>query len=54
MLQVDTEGDALLACDTSLSGEAILFAGSGGYLHLWSSIPEPRINLVVEHVRSGI
>jgi len=36
-LQVLTEGDALVDCTISSTGEAIAFGGSGGYVHLWSS-----------------
>ncbi len=35
--QVMTEGDALVDCAISSTGEAIAFGGSGGYAHLWSS-----------------
>ena len=35
-LQVLTEGDELVDCAISSTGEAIAFGGSGGYTHLWS------------------
>lgn len=38
----------------SPSGEALVFGGSGGYLHLWSSTTSPRIvahNRSVQHLK---
>eukprot|EP00775_Hariotina_reticulata_P003367 gene3367-3642_t len=42
--QVDTGGDSLRCCSISASGDAVAFGGSGGYVHLWSSSPHPRIS----------
>lgn len=41
--QVDTAGDVLSCAAMSPSGEALLFGGSGGYTHLWSSSTNPRV-----------
>eukprot|EP00898_Chlorokybus_atmophyticus_P002747 jgi/Chlat1/3473/Chrsp23S03668 len=43
--QVDTEGDSLLDCDISATGESFAFADSGGYVHLWASSETPRVNI---------
>lgn len=45
MCQVNTEGDLLKTVAISLSGEAIAFGGSGGYIHVWSMHDTPRVNL---------
>ena len=53
-LQVDTAGDSLSCCAMSPSGEALVFGGSGGYTHLWSSSSTPRIvahNRTVVHLK---
>eukprot|EP00899_Mesostigma_viride_P021198 jgi/Mesvir1/2907/Mv13978-RA.1 len=44
--QVDCEGDAMLCCDVSSSGESIGFADEGGFFHLWAATNEPRANLI--------
>ena len=42
---MNTEGDSLKSAAISLSGEAVAFGGSGGYVHLWSMQDAPRANL---------
>ena len=41
---MDAEGDALLSCAISTSGECMAFGGSGGYAHLWAGSAEPAVN----------
>ena len=43
-VQAETEGDALLSCSVSPSGECLAFGGSGGYVHLWASHGQPSVN----------
>lgn len=39
--QVETEGDALVCCALSPTGECIAFGGSGGYVHIWAPSQAP-------------
>ena len=49
---METEGDALLCAAISSSGECLAFGGSGGYVHLWATSPDPSINQM-RQVRSA-
>lgn len=54
LFQVETAGDSLSCAAMSPSGEALVFGGSGGYTHLWSSSSSPRIvghNRTVVHLK---
>ncbi|KAK3256488.1 hypothetical protein CYMTET_34386, partial [Cymbomonas tetramitiformis] len=42
---VDCEGDMMLCCGISSSGEGMVFGDGGGYLHLWASNEEPRVQI---------
>eukprot|EP00887_Chlorella_sp_A99_P005338 scaffold1.g5338.t1 len=43
MYQVEAEGDALVSCAISPTGECIAFGGSGGYVHLWAASEAPAV-----------
>ena len=44
MTQVDTAGDNLTSAALASTGDAIVFGGGGGYVHLWALSGHPRIN----------
>lgn len=41
--QVEIEGDVLVSCALSPTGECIAFGGSGGYVHLWAASEDPTV-----------
>eukprot|EP00232_Nephroselmis_pyriformis_P020844 CAMPEP_0182864542 /NCGR_PEP_ID=MMETSP0034_2-20130328/7223_1 /TAXON_ID=156128 /ORGANISM="Nephroselmis pyriformis, Strain CCMP717" /LENGTH=596 /DNA_ID=CAMNT_0024996801 /DNA_START=83 /DNA_END=1869 /DNA_ORIENTATION=- len=43
--RVDCEGDVLACCDQGAAGEALAFGDTGGYVHLWSAVEAPKVNL---------
>lgn len=44
VLQVDMEGEGLMATQVSPSGEILIFGGHGGTVRLWSATSNPRIS----------
>lgn len=48
MTQVDTAGDNLTSAALASTGDAIVFGGSGGYVHLWALSGNPRMNAYSE------
>eukprot|EP00208_Stichococcus_sp_RCC1054_P007145 CAMPEP_0206139688 /NCGR_PEP_ID=MMETSP1473-20131121/7013_1 /ASSEMBLY_ACC=CAM_ASM_001109 /TAXON_ID=1461547 /ORGANISM="Stichococcus sp, Strain RCC1054" /LENGTH=1376 /DNA_ID=CAMNT_0053533577 /DNA_START=121 /DNA_END=4251 /DNA_ORIENTATION=- len=46
--QVDTAGDSLTSAALASTGDAIVFGGTGGYVHLWALSGHPRMNAYSE------
>ena len=48
VLQLEAEGDSIVAADISSSGEYILFGSAAGYVHAWALNQTPCVNQVCQ------
>ena len=44
LCKVETEGDTIMCCAVSSSGEVMAFGGNGGYAHIWAGRRDAHVN----------